>query len=220
MRVNARVRARGRRTDAEAKLPLRPARPRFPRPNPNPLAALHFPWEFPPRRRRRADAQGTTRGCMRSQNRVQGLSRAKRPSARWCVSPGWEFGPDRNRRLDTGGAAQSATPYGRLKFSPRSRPNCLRKVTSEGRCSMGARALRPRSHSRTGGIPRTGSRRSREAGGPSPEPRARGGRLRAFGPPRAGSPHSQEDGGSRGDGGSGGTRARGGRVSSGDSIGY
>ena len=42
----------------------------------------------------------TTRGCMRSRNRVQGLSRAKRPSAQWCVSPGWEFGPDRNRRLE------------------------------------------------------------------------------------------------------------------------
>ena len=106
---------------------------------PGPLSS----WEFPPRRRRRrADAQGTTRGCMRSQNRVQGLSRAKRPSAQWCVSPGWEFGPDRNRRLDTGGAAQSATPFGRLKFSPRSRPNCLRKVTSEGCCSMGAQASR------------------------------------------------------------------------------
>ena len=65
------------------------------------------------------------------------LSRAKRPSAQWCVSRGWEFGPDRNRRLDTGGAAQSATPYGRLNFSPRSRPNCLPKVTSEGCCSMG-----------------------------------------------------------------------------------
>ena len=53
------------------------------------------------------------------------------------MSPECKFGPDRDRRLDTGGAAQSATPYGRLKFSPRSRPNYLRKVTSEGRCSMG-----------------------------------------------------------------------------------
>ena len=66
------------------------------------------------------------------------LSRAKRPSRQWCVSPGCKFGPDRNRRLDTGGAAQSATPYGRLKLSPRSRPSCPRKVASDGCCSMGA----------------------------------------------------------------------------------
>ena len=127
----------------------RAARARFPRPRAS--------WELPPRRRRRADAQGTTRGCMRSQNRVHGLSRAKRPSAQWCVSPGWEFGPDRGRRLDTGGAAQSATPHGRLKFSPRSRPNYLRKVTSEGRCSMGARASSPRTRSPTGDALRTGT---------------------------------------------------------------
>ena len=110
-------------------------------------AALNRPteasWEFPPRRRRRADAQGTTRGCMRSQNRVQGLSRAKRPSAQWCVSPGWEFGPDRNRRLDTGGAAQSATPYGRLKFSPRSRPNCLRQGNFRGLLFHGSAGFQP-----------------------------------------------------------------------------
>ena len=42
--------------------------------------------KFPPRRRRRADAQGTTRGCMRSHNRVQGvcLGQRGRPRSGGC----------------------------------------------------------------------------------------------------------------------------------------
>ena len=85
----------------------------------------------------RGRARNNTRLRAFAESCTRCLSRAKRPSAQWCVSPGCKFGPDRNRRLDTGGAAQSATPYGRLKFSPRSRPSRLRKVTSEGGCSMG-----------------------------------------------------------------------------------
>ena len=78
----------------------------------------------------RGRARNNTRLRAFAESCTRRLSRAKRPSAQWCVSPGCKFGPDRNRRLDTGGAAQSATPYGRLKFSPRSRPSFLRKVTS------------------------------------------------------------------------------------------
>ena len=85
----------------------------------------------------RGRARNNTRLRAFAESCTRCLSRAKRPSAQWCVSPGCKFGPDRNRRLDTGGVAQSATPYGRLKFSPRSRPSRLRKVTSEGGCSMG-----------------------------------------------------------------------------------
>ena len=85
----------------------------------------------------RGRARNNTRLHALAESCTRCLFRAKRPFAQWCVSPECKFGPDRDRRLDTGGAAQSATPYGRLKFSPRSRPNCLRKVTSGGRCSMG-----------------------------------------------------------------------------------
>ena len=85
----------------------------------------------------RGRARNNTRLRAFAESCTRCLSRAKRPSAQWCVSPGCKFGPDRNRRLDTGGAAPSATPYGRLKFSPRSRPSRLRKVASEGCCSMG-----------------------------------------------------------------------------------
>ena len=84
----------------------------------------------------RGRARNNTRLHALAESCTRCLFRAKRPFAQWCVSPECKFGPDRDRRLDTGGAAQSATPYGRLKFSPRSRPNYLRKVTSEGRCSM------------------------------------------------------------------------------------
>ena len=86
----------------------------------------------------RGRARNNTRLHALAESCTRCLFRAKRPFAQWCVSPECKFGPDRDRRLDTGGAAQSATPHGRLKFSPRSRPNYLRKVTSEGRCSMGA----------------------------------------------------------------------------------
>ena len=97
----------------------------------------------------RGRARNNTRLHALAESCTRCLFRAKRPSAQWCVSPECKFGPDRDRRLDTGGAAQSATPYGRLKFSPRSRPNCLRKVTSEGRCSMGAGAERKCLHAQT-----------------------------------------------------------------------
>ena len=96
----------------------------------------------------RGRARNNTRLHALAESCTRCLFRAKRPFAQWCVSPECKFGPDRDRRLDTGGAAQSATPYGRLKFSPRSRPNYLRKVTSEGRCSMGARASSARPSSR------------------------------------------------------------------------
>ena len=85
----------------------------------------------------RGRARNNTRLHALAESCTRCLFRAKRPFAQWCVSPECKLGPDRDRRLDTGGAAQSATPHGRLKFSPRSRPNYLRKVTSEGRCSMG-----------------------------------------------------------------------------------
>ena len=126
---------------------------------------------------------GPARGRARNNTRLHALAesctrclfRAKRPFAQWCVSPECKFGPDRDRRLDTGGAAQSATPHGRLKFSPRSRPNYLRKVTSEGRCSMGG----PSERSCRGQNGRRGSRGSRStalwpaasAGAPRPSAR-------------------------------------------------
>ena len=84
--------------------------------------------------------QGTTRGCKRSRNRVQLLISGIEAGQTMVRSPKRNYGPDRNRRLDTGGAAQTVTPYGRLKLSPRSRPSCPPKVSSEGCCSMEALA--------------------------------------------------------------------------------